>query len=55
MIILYFNFMMYHMHDADIREYDGTLYVGMVQCVSNSQYIGIGSSLARWTVPSPGA
>ena len=27
-----------------IREYDSTLYVGMVQGVSNSQYIGIGTS-----------
>ena len=26
-----------------IREYDSTLYVGMVQGVSNSQYIGIGT------------
>ena len=26
-----------------IREYDSTLYVGMVQGVSNSQYIGIGA------------
>ena len=25
-----------------IREYNSTLYVGMVQGVSNSQYIGIG-------------
>ena len=28
---------------ASIREYDSTLYVGMVQGVSNSQYIGIGT------------
>ena len=26
-----------------IREYDSTLYVGMVQGVSNTQYIGIGT------------
>ena len=26
-----------------MREYDSTLYVGMVQGVSNSQYIGIGT------------
>ena len=31
------------MKSLSIREYDSTLYVGMVQGVSNSQYIGIGT------------
>ena len=30
-----------------IREYDSTLYVGMVQGVSNSQYIGIGTKTRK--------
>ena len=30
-----------------IREYDSTLYLGMVQGVSNSQYIGIGTKLLK--------
>ena len=30
---------------SHIREYDSTLYVGMVQGVSNSQCIGIGTKL----------
>ena len=41
-IILMLHFQTYLKSEHTIREYDSTLYVGMVQGASNSQYIDIG-------------